>query len=757
MKTKYVSLIAGVAVMAGMVLTGCRDENILSEGEGRMTLNASVMNDITVVSRALDAEEIAELSTKATIWISDSKKGRIHTFEGLASFPTEGLPLEVGSYVAEAWVGDSVPASWDKKRFKGTAPFEIVKGQNTQVDLSCHIRNTLVSLDIDPDVEGVLQDMKLTIGLNDGVTDGSHSLAFEGDKLTSKGYYMVNSRTDGLTWTIEGTDITNNKPVSKSGVFRDTEVADKPSLANATEYIFRVKYDTAGEIKLGGAYLTIEVDAEPIETVEQEILIAIAPDIKGIGFSLAEPVVAEPGGVGRRSIYVTGSCELKNVSISGTLLNALDAPANFYDLLNMTDNIRERLLERGVEVETLNRLQAHPDWISNVRINLDEAALNALPEGSYNFTVEATDALGQTKSMTMELEVSLAPVQAAPAPQTTSYTEVTLTAKLLDANSSNQGFEVRRVDSRAYEDWTFVAAQLNGTTLAANISGLAAGATYEGRAVATTADGQKFEGKTFTFETKAYPQLPNAGFEDWCKGGDKDKVDLICADKGSVFWDSGNHGSATMSRSVTEKDTSVKHGGTCSARLRSQFVGLGSLGKFAAGNIFIGKYLKTDGTDGELGWGREWDKDARPKALHGWMKYTPGTVDQTVYKAAAKKAPSEVLDEFPTGAKDKGIIYVALVDHSEVYSDYPDFPVVIKTKTAQLFDKTAQKVKAYGEMIISEATPGNEMVEFTINLEDVNPGDFSHLMIVCSASKGGDYFLGGEGSTLWIDDFELIY
>ncbi|MDE6555420.1 MAG: PCMD domain-containing protein, partial [Duncaniella sp.] len=26
-----------------------------------------------------------------------------------------------------------------------------------------------------------------------------------------------------------------------------------------------------------------------------------------------------------------------------------------------------------------------------------------------------------------------------------------------------------------------------------------------------------------------------------------------------------------------------------------------------------------------------------------------------------------------------------------------------------------------------------------------------------SASKAGDYFLGGEGSTLWIDDFELVY
>ncbi|MDE6370174.1 MAG: PCMD domain-containing protein, partial [Duncaniella sp.] len=29
--------------------------------------------------------------------------------------------------------------------------------------------------------------------------------------------------------------------------------------------------------------------------------------------------------------------------------------------------------------------------------------------------------------------------------------------------------------------------------------------------------------------------------------------------------------------------------------------------------------------------------------------------------------------------------------------------------------------------------------------------------LVASAPKAGDYFRGGEGSTLWLDDFELIY
>jgi hypothetical protein len=33
----------------------------------------------------------------------------------------------------------------------------------------------------------------------------------------------------------------------------------------------------------------------------------------------------------------------------------------------------------------------------------------------------------------------------------------------------------------------------------------------------------------------------------------------------------------------------------------------------------------------------------------------------------------------------------------------------------------------------------------------------THLLVVFSASKYGDYFHGGEGSTLYVDDFSLEY
>ena len=32
-----------------------------------------------------------------------------------------------------------------------------------------------------------------------------------------------------------------------------------------------------------------------------------------------------------------------------------------------------------------------------------------------------------------------------------------------------------------------------------------------------------------------------------------------------------------------------------------------------------------------------------------------------------------------------------------------------------------------------------------------------YILIVASSSKYGDYFTGGAGSTLWLDDLELLY
>ncbi|CDE57257.1 putative uncharacterized protein [Prevotella sp. CAG:873] len=252
-----------------------------------------------------------------------------------------------------------------------------------------------------------------------------------------------------------------------------------------------------------------------------------------------------------------------------------------------------------------------------------------------------------------------------------------------------------------------------------------------------------------TFTTEAAQQLVNGGFEGWTTAK---APYLMYAEGQEMWWDSGNHGSATMSKNITTPDGDVKVEGNYSAKLASQFVGIGAIGKFAAGNAFVGKYIATEGTDGVLGWGRSFG--SRPKALKGYIKYAPGTIQYI-----GDGAPSSIAK----GDPDTGIIYIALLtNHTETYSSNNGsgtYPVIVKTKKSerQLFDKNASNVIAYGEKVFAEATAGNGMVEFEIPLtyfkSDVK---VSNIMIVCSASRYGDFFTGGV-STMWIDDFRLVY
>lgn len=216
-----------------------------------------------------------------------------------------------------------------------------------------------------------------------------------------------------------------------------------------------------------------------------------------------------------------------------------------------------------------------------------------------------------------------------------------------------------------------------------------------------------------------------------------------------MFWDSGNHGSATLNVNVTNYDESVKAPGSLGSRsikMESQYVSLFGIGKFAAGNVFAGQYIGTDGTDGILGFGRTFT--SRPAKLRGYMKYI-----STAVTDREENAP----DDAPAiGASDQAHIYVAIGDWDNETGIEP--PVIIKTKEVKLFDKTGPGVIAYGELVQSTSTEGTEMIPFEIQL---NYRDLTrkplYIIVVASASKYGDYFTGGRGSTLWLDDLELVY
>ncbi|MDE6487494.1 MAG: DUF4493 domain-containing protein [Muribaculaceae bacterium] len=725
MKTKFISI--ATAALATLALSSCDDAwnyGADGDGEGKVVISTSVRSDVKVASRAITGEELNE---KLVLWIANDK-GVVRNYSGADHVPAS-IGLLSGRYTAMAWTGDSVAASFDAKCFKGQTDFIVEAGKTTPVDLVCRIANVVASVKYDTGVAEVLSDYTLTVGTKAG------TVTFEGDD-TRKAYFMMNNRDKDLEWTLSGT-MADGSEFTKSGSVPDAQPA--------TEYVLNVRYNSTTE-EIGGGYLTVEVDPTEIE-VEDEIVIAVAPQIKGIGFDISQPLGKEAGNVGRRSLFITASASLKTVVLESNLLSSVNLGGNDFELLGVTDDVRAALSAAGVNY-VYNYDEAED--ISNMKLNFEPELLDALENGTYIFNIAATDANGKSASAVFTLEIGGAPVKTVEVAAADVWaTKVMLAGILVQDDATDVMFNYRAVGTQA---WTQAAptSVSRAATCYLELTGLEPATAYEYTLSCKLPDGSEFISPDVqSFTTAGAPQLPNAGFEEW--DTTSNRYYLICNNASEMFWDCGNQGSATMNKNVTLPDETVKHSGNYSVKLASQFVGPTSLiGAFAAGNIFAGQYLATSGTNGVLGWGRAFA--GRPVALKGYIKYSPVAITHV-----GKGAPAE----YVKGEMDKGIVYIALLDGSKDTqgdSSYPGWPVVVRTADKHLFEKDAANVIAYGEQEYNAATAGDGMIEFTIPLDyrrtDIIP---TYIVLTASASKGGDYFTGGNGSAMWLDDLELVY
>ena len=253
------------------------------------------------------------------------------------------------------------------------------------------------------------------------------------------------------------------------------------------------------------------------------------------------------------------------------------------------------------------------------------------------------------------------------------------------------------------------------------------------------------------FTTEAATVLPNAGFEDWSvhKAGTaitSVNTTFPCTDdeynNGTRFWDTSNRGANSIGqKDPTNKTEELIHGGTYAAKLGTTKVA----GKLAAASLYSGDFIKAEmsGT-ATINFGKPFV--SRPTALKGYYKYTPVKASNT----GALPDGVTLTDDL-----DQCAIYVVLMKGGEQHE-------VINTKTETLLSldniKADDKFIAYGELSSGAATAGDGFVEFNIPIEYRNLDDKpTHIIIVCSASKYGDYMVGGDGSIMYLDDFELIY
>ena len=275
-------------------------------------------------------------------------------------------------------------------------------------------------------------------------------------------------------------------------------------------------------------------------------------------------------------------------------------------------------------------------------------------------------------------------------------------------------------------DWSTVPAAnvtTSGTSFTATLTGLSGSTTYNYR---VTIDG--VAGSEQSFTTVAPVALENGSMENWSQSG---KQWNPWGSGATEFWGTGNPGAAAfIGNLTTPTDESVK-GKAALLETKDAIIKLG------AGNIFTGDF-ELEGLNGLLHFGRPFS--SFPTSLRLYYKYTPATIDMigdNVGDLASLK-----------GQTDMCQIYIALSD--KIYEIHND------PKNRQLFDSNDSGIIAYGEFTSSQSVTSYKQLEIPLEYRytDRTP---KYIIIVASSSKYGDYYIGGVGSKLWLDEMELVY
>mgnify|MGYP002549461785 CR=1 FL=1 len=760
MKTivKYI-ILPGAVLGATALLQSCAMESPFGNGgEGSLSINTEIRGE-TRLTRADNAlansnpEYYRLLEQKCVVFLENSR-GVMRKFKGLDNIPTS-INLSAGQYVCNAWTGDSVSASFDSKFYRGQQTFEIAENQNTSLSMKCNIANVVVSVDGASVAETGLKNAKITFSTPRGSLEFDESMFAD-----KKGYFMTPSpetkaadpekyaKNTTVTVKVEGTTDDGKAYVKESNI---TDVQ------RAHEYQV-VLTANQQEIQEGGALIQLVIKDIPV--IEDTVEIFPAPIVKGYGFDMTEQLVNTDRTFTDQKLYI---CEYK-----GTGSVMMEFSENFTGFTggNLFDNAYvSELTGKGITVERKESQDAESGVdVCEIYVTFPAAFLNGLAPSTtqYVVTITATDSrnLVTTSSLrianTNEAVDKVDDVISDPAPDTETNpmavlaSKATLTATLYNADAARYGIKYRKAGE---SDWNEVLATGStgmprrtranvGTPYSVTLTGLEPGTTYEYKAFA-----DEFESavvQSFTTESKYI--FPNASMEEWSTYQAKTllgKKTVIFPGTGGAptFWDSGNEGGATANKVLTDKSEDMKHSGTYSARLASA----SALDMLAAGNLFFGDYVRTDGTNGVLAMGRPYN-GSHPAKLRVWMNYRPGVVDII-------KKGNEGLVPFAKGDNDHGQIYVALTDEEIEIRTNPD--------NQKLFSTEDPHVLAYGQMTWTEnfGPDGNlEMIEIPLEYYDrARTTKATHIVITCCASKFGDFFSGSSKSVMYLDDFELVY
>ena len=384
-----------------------------------------------------------------------------------------------------------------------------------------------------------------------------------------------------------------------------------------------------------------------------------------------------------------------------------------------TNSKEQKISEVSAKDHYILNFKNQATGTGNVTVTVDPT----MNQYTYDFTIDPNAKSGATLS-------------ANPWSQLAYLTATDITLDSGELSSLKFQYRPKNTDT-----WMDVATTVNtaASSATATLTGLTSAMVYEYQLT----DGEISIAKgEFTTETEI--ALYNGSFEIWNKSGDTWYPETAeKAGNTTSFWNTSNPGTSQGMGAIggavnpTTGLTTPIHGGTYAAELKSTE----KLSVFAAASLYTGSFMGLSGMSANMEFGKAFT--TRPTGLHGYYKYTPAVINK--------------VDRTPAGVTivqgetmDQCAIFIALAKKTFTFNN--------KNEDQYIQYATDPNIIAYGELPSGAATEGDGYVEFNIPLKYKNLTDQpTHIIVVCSSSKYGDYMTGGVGSTLYVDDLSLIY
>lgn len=721
-----------------LFLVGCRQDDSFLDNAGRVKFGVGVDDEIEIIASrsTLSEEESTALRENCKIRIFNNGK-LVNRYGKWSEMPEDGILMPVGDkYSTLVVAGDSVPASFESKYYKGTETFVVAKGQTTTVEVNCNIVNTLVKIEYSEDWDNLLEEAKVTVSVDGGSLEYSMG---EEDKI---GYFIAPEENPVIECIFSGKTKTG-----KTFSYPSTIESVKKATLYTVTYSPSDGEPVPGDY--GGGFFELTIDETPLHTENATVMVYQRPVISATNGSenidLSADMFVATGATMSPVFTFSGSTPLKTVVVESELLTELELSSNSLDIITE----QQQFVEKGLNVTiTEDKKKVTLEFSDKLNTFFETESLHSMKFVATDTYDEIQEgATAKTREAVWNIIVSDANVASMDIPSDRRYEiwsdKAVFYGQKLEGKTPTETlyFRYREKDTDTWSE--NIQAIIDDVYYKTEqVKGLKPGTTYQYQMV----EGAKPSNAISEVTTDQAAQFPNKSFEDWFQDG---KTWYIYNRGGQMFWDSGNQGGTTgiaswspynMTTAATDYSFSGK-----SVKMVNKVIA----NTLAAGNLFIGDFIGTeDTTKGILGWGRPWS--TRPKALRGYVRYIPNKVTN---------------DKLPDG-DDDGIVYIAVGDWPG--ADYnKNWPIIIRTKypDTNLFYKevgtyTGNGIIGYGELVLYKETKGEDggMYQFEIPIKYRSLERLpKSIVVVASASKYGDYYIGADGSTMWLDELELVY